>query len=77
MISCLGKLIAASLGLLATTVVWADDEDVPDVFFLEFLGTWNQSDELWQEYYDSLPDADMELAEIANLPERKDEDDDS
>ena len=77
MISCLGKLIATSLGLLATTVVWADDEDVPDVFFLEFLGTWNQSDELWQEYYDSLPDADMELAEIANLPERKDEDDDS
>jgi len=28
-------------------IAWADEEEVPDLEFLEYLGSWDESDEDW------------------------------
>ena len=41
-------LVAALTGLtLSLGVTAADEEDYPDTAFLEFLGGWESSDEVW------------------------------
>ena len=47
----LGFLFGMVIGLSAM----ADDTELPDEDFLEFLGSW-ELDEDWEEFFDSLPD---------------------
>ena len=39
--------VAILWGLLSCSVVVADDEVMPDMEFLEYLGLWEESDEDW------------------------------
>lgn len=39
--------------LIAVAPVWADDDEVPDADFLEYLGMWEESDEEWLVFAES------------------------
>jgi hypothetical protein len=41
------KRILAGVLLLGCGLVLAADDELPDVEFLEYLGTWEESDEEW------------------------------
>jgi len=56
-----GTLLCASAGVLAQT--GEEDEELPDIEFLEFLGLWEETDDEWL-----LLDED----EVADNDERSD-----
>jgi len=37
----------AAMALVAGGLVWADEVDVPEMDFIEYLGMWEESDEEW------------------------------
>jgi hypothetical protein len=41
------KSVLLALPLLVGSVVVAGDDEVPDAEFLEYLGSWDESDEDW------------------------------
>lgn len=54
----LGRL-AVIFGLLTCGgIAQADDEEVPDLEFLEYLGSWEETDETWLILSDDLEEAD-------------------
>ena len=51
--------IAAGVLLLGCSMVLAADEELPDVEFIEYLGTWEESDEEWLMFEEMImPDAE-------------------
>lgn len=60
------KLLGTLFGVALCTGAVADDDDLPNEAFLEFLGSWDTGDGAWQEFFDSLPD---ELPELAGTQE--------
>jgi hypothetical protein len=64
-------------GLIASSaVVLADEPEVPDMAFLEYLGSWQESDEDWMLFADDELEAETpEHDEEGNgtEPARKDE----
>ncbi len=46
--------VAILWGLLSCSVVVADDEVMPDMEFLEYLGSWEESDEDWVLFTDTV-----------------------
>jgi hypothetical protein len=69
--------ITVICGLIAgSTVVLADEPDVPDMAFLEYLGSWQESDEDWMlfaedEIVAEVPEQDEDSS--GTEPARKDE----
>ena len=60
--------LAAIVGLMSCGVLTqADDEEAPDLDFLEYLGSWEESDETWL-----ILSVDMEEQEASD---NKDKDD--
>lgn len=41
------KTVVITCLLLGASLALADDEEMPDPDFLEYLGTWEESDEDW------------------------------
>ena len=58
----LRAVVACGLvGHCGAIAIAADDEDLPDIEFLEYLGSWDESDEDWQ----LVSDVDRFRKEIA------------
>ena len=53
------KTVAVGALLLACSIVLAADEEIPDPEFLEYLGSWAESDEDWM-IFDEPVTADAE-----------------
>ena len=53
------KVALAGVFLLAVSLARAAEEDLPEIEFLEYLGSWEESDEEWLIFDESIP-ADME-----------------
>ncbi len=53
------RTIATSALLLGCSIVLAADEEIPDADFLEYLGMWEESDEDWV-IFDETVTADVE-----------------
>ena len=65
-----GLLICAGLAV-------AEEEDVPDMEFLEYLGMWEESDEEWQIFEETMTAENEErsdpVAESEESMEKEDE----
>jgi hypothetical protein len=67
---------AVLLGLLASGLATADDAELPDTEFLEYLGSWQESDEDWLIFEEAAREAagddgkERGNREIAGAPER-------
>jgi hypothetical protein len=49
------KTVAIVCLLLGASPVLADDEEIPDPEFLEYLGFWEESDEDWLLFEEPVP----------------------
>ena len=59
--------LAVMWGLLGCSgIALADDEDVPDMEFLEYLGSWEESDEDWVLF------TDVDVEQVASDEKRTD-----
>ena len=77
------RLIGLCCGLLLALAALADDEEVPDSAFLEYLGMWEETDEEWLLHEtmrlesfvlrNEQPEDDSELPEDEETPEKEDE----
>ena len=67
-------LLAASL--LCCGMVIAADEEIPDMEFLEYLGSWEESDEEWLIFADAKETSDDERSDPVPQGEESTEKDD-
>ena len=77
------RLIGLCCGLCLALPALAEDEEMPDSEFLEYLGMWEASDEEWLLYEDmqsesfvlrnEQPRDEAELPEEDESPEKDDE----
>ena len=57
--------------LLGASLAVADDEELPDPEFLEYLGSWAESDEEWQIFVEPIS-AEAEQEQKEPAPEGED-----
>ena len=77
------RLIGLCCGLCLALTAFAEDEEVPDGEFLEYLGMWEESDEEWLLFEEMRSDSfvlrndeprdESELPEDEESPEKEDE----
>ena len=62
--------------LLFYGMVLAADDEIPDMEFLEYLGSWEESDEEWLIFADTTEKADEERSDPVPQGEESTEKDD-
>ena len=65
------RLLLASCGLCLAMTCLAEEEEVPDIAFLEYLGMWEESDEEWllhEEMEQATVERRRELAPLRGDP---------
>lgn len=67
-------LLAASL--LCCSLVLAADDEIPDMDFLEYLGSWEESDEEWLIFADATGNTEEERSDPVPQGEESAESDD-
>lgn len=55
--------------LTCTQAAVADESDTDDLMFLEYLGSWGESDEDWLLFTEEDDDQDSEADDVVSLPE--------
>ena len=71
------QTIAGLLVLATGTVAFANDEELPDADFLEYLGSWEESDEEWLIFENADQVARAESGNETDEDESKGEDNES
>lgn len=59
MMRCAASIVLAVLGSLTLSVGRAQDREDPDLAFLEYLGSWGESDEEWVVVAEWEPEATL------------------
>ena len=62
--------------LLFCSMVLAADDEIPDMEFLEYLGSWEESDEEWLIFADANETSDEERSDPVPQGEESTENDD-
>lgn len=64
--------------LICGGVAAAEEEDVPDMAFLEYLGMWEESDEDWQIFEETMAADNEERSDpVANGEDSMEKEDES
>ena len=72
----LAKRALLTATLLFCSLVLAADDEIPDMEFLEYLGSWEESDEEWIIFADSNEKADEKRSDPVPQGEESTEKDD-
>lgn len=68
--------ISLACSLLICSLVLAADDELPDMEFLEYLGSWEESDEDWLIFADTNRNAEEERSDPVPQGEESAENDD-
>lgn len=71
------RALAGLIVLASGTAAFADDEALPDADFLEYLGSWEESDEEWLIFADGDQQARAESGNETDDDESKGDDNES